>query len=94
MIDSNLKMIHVDVRGIIAMAITWWLGGGVAGIYTSWRHISVGWSGAIPPLLYIHVMPELTEQEKLERRREKRKQKILASAENRLNRITGTAFRK
>ncbi|KAJ8660824.1 hypothetical protein O0I10_003467 [Lichtheimia ornata] len=37
-------------------------------------------------------MPELTEQEKLERRREKRKQKILASAENRLNRITGTAF--
>ncbi|KAI9491347.1 hypothetical protein BDB00DRAFT_492706 [Zychaea mexicana] len=37
-------------------------------------------------------MPELSEQEKLERRREKRKQKILASAENRLNRITGTAF--
>ena len=39
-------------------------------------------------------MPELTEQEKLERRREKRKQRILASAENRLSRITGTAFRK
>ncbi|KAI9317543.1 hypothetical protein BX666DRAFT_2026819 [Dichotomocladium elegans] len=37
-------------------------------------------------------MPELTEQEKLERRREKRKQRILASAENRLSRITGTAF--
>lgn len=53
----------------------------------------VGWSGAIPHF-FIHVMPELTEQEKLERRREKRKQKILASAENRLNRITGTAFRK
>ncbi|KAI8381029.1 uncharacterized protein BYT42DRAFT_530656 [Radiomyces spectabilis] len=37
-------------------------------------------------------MPELTEQEKLERRRQKRQQRILASAENRLNRITGTAF--
>lgn len=39
-------------------------------------------------------MPELTEQEKLERRRQKRQQRILNSAENRLNKITGTAFRK
>ncbi|KAF7732302.1 hypothetical protein EC973_005198 [Apophysomyces ossiformis] len=37
-------------------------------------------------------MPELTEQEKLERRRQKRQQRILASAGNRLSKITGTAF--
>ncbi|KAI9030738.1 hypothetical protein CLU79DRAFT_883885 [Phycomyces nitens] len=37
-------------------------------------------------------MTELTEQEKLERRRQKRQQRILASAGDRLNRITGTAF--
>ena len=64
-----------------------------AGINTSWRHYLCGWSGVSLYTLSV-VMPELTEQEKLERRREKRKQKILASAENRLNRITGTAFRK
>lgn len=63
------------------------------GLIQSWRHILVPYP--IPLTLYtLSVMPELTEQEKLERRREKRKQKILASAENRLNRITGTAFRK
>lgn len=39
-------------------------------------------------------MTELTEQQKLERRRLKRQQKILQSAENRLGKITGTAFRK
>ncbi|KAG0174978.1 hypothetical protein DFQ30_001453 [Apophysomyces sp. BC1015] len=39
-------------------------------------------------------MPELTEQEKLERRRQKRQQRILASAGNRLSKITGTAFRE
>ncbi|ORZ01115.1 hypothetical protein BCR43DRAFT_469581 [Syncephalastrum racemosum] len=37
-------------------------------------------------------MPELTEQEKLERRRQKRQQRILASADSRLSRITGTAY--
>lgn len=39
-------------------------------------------------------MVELTEQEKLERRRQKRQQRILQSGETRLGRITGTAFRK
>ncbi|KAI9348370.1 hypothetical protein BD770DRAFT_446315 [Pilaira anomala] len=37
-------------------------------------------------------MVELTEQEKLERRRQKRQQRILQSGESRLGRITGTAF--
>ncbi|ORZ07593.1 hypothetical protein BCR42DRAFT_425828 [Absidia repens] len=37
-------------------------------------------------------MPELTEQQKLERRRLKRQQRILQSAGNRLEKITGTAF--
>ncbi|KAI7903003.1 uncharacterized protein BX663DRAFT_509166 [Cokeromyces recurvatus] len=37
-------------------------------------------------------MGELTEQEKLERRRLKRQQRILQSGESRLNKITGTAF--
>ncbi|CAO3648103.1 unnamed protein product [Cunninghamella echinulata] len=37
-------------------------------------------------------MADLTEQQKLERRRLKRQQKILQSAENRLGKITGTAF--
>lgn len=39
-------------------------------------------------------MVELTEQEKLERRRQKRQQRILQSGESRLGKITGTAFRK
>lgn len=39
-------------------------------------------------------MTELTEQEKLERRRQKRQQRILQSSESRLGKITGTAFRK
>lgn len=39
-------------------------------------------------------MGELTEQEKLERRRQKRQQRILQSGESRLGKITGTAFRK
>ncbi|KAI8089259.1 uncharacterized protein BX664DRAFT_263269 [Halteromyces radiatus] len=38
-------------------------------------------------------MPELTDQEKIERRRQKRQQKILSSAGDRLSRITGTAYR-
>lgn len=38
-------------------------------------------------------MGELTEQEKLERRRLKRQQRILQSGESRLSKITGTAFR-
>ncbi|KAK4519613.1 uncharacterized protein ATC70_009850 [Mucor velutinosus] len=37
-------------------------------------------------------MVELTEQEKLERRRQKRQQRILQSGESRLGKITGTAF--
>ncbi|GAA5802491.1 hypothetical protein HPULCUR_007956 [Helicostylum pulchrum] len=37
-------------------------------------------------------MTELTEQEKLERRRQKRQQRILQSSESRLGKITGTAF--
>ncbi|CAO3595744.1 unnamed protein product [Absidia cylindrospora] len=37
-------------------------------------------------------MPELTEQQKLERRRLKRQQRILQSAGNGLEKITGTAF--
>ncbi|KAI8339930.1 hypothetical protein BC941DRAFT_418942 [Chlamydoabsidia padenii] len=37
-------------------------------------------------------MPDLTEQQKLERRRLKRQQRILQSAGDRLERITGTAF--
>ncbi|KAI8329832.1 hypothetical protein BC941DRAFT_442016 [Chlamydoabsidia padenii] len=37
-------------------------------------------------------MPELTDQEKMERRRQKRQQKILTSAGDRLSRITGTAY--
>ncbi|KAG2236022.1 hypothetical protein BDF21DRAFT_469216 [Thamnidium elegans] len=37
-------------------------------------------------------MTELTEQEKLERRRQKRQQRILQSGESRLGKITGTAF--
>ncbi|KAG2210539.1 hypothetical protein INT47_002481 [Mucor saturninus] len=37
-------------------------------------------------------MAELTEQEKLERRRQKRQQRILQSGESRLGKITGTAF--
>ncbi|KAI9478524.1 MAG: hypothetical protein EXX96DRAFT_571250 [Benjaminiella poitrasii] len=37
-------------------------------------------------------MGELTEQEKLERRRLKRQQRILQSGESRLSKITGTAF--
>ncbi|RCI06471.1 hypothetical protein CU098_004075 [Rhizopus stolonifer] len=37
-------------------------------------------------------MGELTEQEKLERRRQKRQQRILQAGESRLNKITGTAF--
>lgn len=39
-------------------------------------------------------MSELTDQEKLERRRQKRQQRILQSGESRLGKITGTAFRK
>lgn len=39
-------------------------------------------------------MGELTEQEKLERRRLKRQQRILQAGESRLNKITGTAYRK
>lgn len=39
-------------------------------------------------------MVELTEQEKLERRRQKRRQRILQAGESRLGKITGTAFRK
>ena len=39
-------------------------------------------------------MVELTDQEKLERRRQKRQQRILQSGESRLGKITGTAFRK
>jgi hypothetical protein len=39
-------------------------------------------------------MVELTEQEKLERRRQKRQQRILQAGESRLSKITGTAFRK
>lgn len=35
-------------------------------------------------------MGDLTEQEKLERRRARRQQRILASAESRLSMITGT----
>jgi hypothetical protein len=35
-------------------------------------------------------MTELTEQEKLEKRRARRQQRILASASSRLNKITGT----
>ncbi|OBZ88466.1 hypothetical protein A0J61_03484 [Choanephora cucurbitarum] len=37
-------------------------------------------------------MGELTEQEKLERRRQKRQQRILNAGESRLHKITGTAF--
>ncbi|KAI8382265.1 hypothetical protein BD560DRAFT_487142 [Blakeslea trispora] len=37
-------------------------------------------------------MSELTEQEKLERRRQKRQQRILNAGESRLSKITGTAF--
>ncbi|CAO3633806.1 unnamed protein product [Mucor hiemalis] len=37
-------------------------------------------------------MVELTEQEKLERRRQKRQQRILQAGESRLGKITGTAF--
>ncbi|CEP07366.1 hypothetical protein [Parasitella parasitica] len=37
-------------------------------------------------------MSELTDQEKIERRRQKRQQRILQSGESRLGRITGTAF--
>ncbi|CAO3593140.1 unnamed protein product [Absidia cylindrospora] len=37
-------------------------------------------------------MPELTDQEKMERRRQKRQQRILTSAGDRLSRITGTAY--
>jgi hypothetical protein len=39
-------------------------------------------------------MVELTDQEKLERRRQKRQQRILQAGESRLSKITGTAFRK
>jgi hypothetical protein len=39
-------------------------------------------------------MVELTDQEKLERRRQKRQQRILQASESRLSKITGTAFRK
>lgn len=40
-------------------------------------------------------MSELTaEQEKIERRRQKRQQRILQSGESRLSKITGTAYRK
>jgi hypothetical protein len=35
-------------------------------------------------------MGDMTEQEKLEKRRARRQQRILASAESRLNLITGT----
>lgn len=40
------------------------------------------------------LMVELTDQEKLERRRQKRQQRILQAGESRLSKITGTAYRK